>query len=50
MIYDDLDGLIAALRADGLASLGFAWLDDEIHIPALVRPVAGRPGILYGVK
>lgn len=49
-IYRDLDGLIAALRADGLASLEFVWLDDVVHVPPLLRPIAGRPGILYGVK
>ena len=49
-IYRDLDGLVATLQADGLASLEFAWLDDMAHVPPLLRPIAGRPGILYGVK
>jgi SAM-dependent methyltransferase len=49
-IYRDLDGLIAALRADGLTSLEFEWLDDLIDVPPLLRPIVGRPGILYGVK
>ena len=49
-IYRDLDGLIAALRAEGLASLEFEWLDDLIDVPPLLRPIVGRPGILYGVK
>jgi hypothetical protein len=46
----DLDGLIAALRADGLASLEFEWLDGLVRVPLLLRPIVGRPGILYGVK
>lgn len=50
LIYRDLDGLIATLRADGLASLEFVWLDDVVHVSPLLRPIVGRPGILYGVK
>jgi SAM-dependent methyltransferase len=49
-IYRDLDELIAALQADGLASLEFAWLDDVVRVPPLLKPIAGRPGILYGMK
>lgn len=49
-IYHDLDGLIATLQADGLASLEFVWLDDVVRVLPLLRPIAGRPGILYGVK
>jgi SAM-dependent methyltransferase len=48
--YPDLDALLAALQADGLASVGFVWLEDVINIPPLMKPILGRPGILYGVK
>lgn len=49
-IYSDVDGLVVALRAEGLTSVHFAWLDEVGRIPRLLRPIVGRPGIVYGLK
>lgn len=49
-VYGGLDALLTALRADGLRSLEFIWLDDAARVPPLLRPIAGRLGILYRVK
>jgi SAM-dependent methyltransferase len=48
--YPDMDALLATLQADGLAAVDFVWLEDIVSIPLLMKPILGRPGILYGVK
>lgn len=48
--YSDVEKLVIALRAEGLTSVHFAWLDEVGKIPRLLRPIVGRSGIVYGVK
>lgn len=49
-VYPDVGAFVVALRAEGLTSVHFAWLDEVGRIPRLLRPIVGRPGIVYGVK